>query len=266
MVKLLLAVLALGAMASTAWADDDALYRSTLVVTGDREETRVPAIPQGFELAAEKLTGNPEIAQDPGFAEIATRAGSMIWSYTYHDRKFGVPIHDEQGTRDRPFILTFQFEKTRMDAAMAKLGERPWIGQRPTLGIVLEVTDMARTYLLTSDSEHGADQRASFADASARFGIPVVFAKEGDLAVSGIAPATIDAAPRDALLALQKQLNADAIVLGHLDWDAKALGWHARWSLPLKPEAGLWEINGVNFDAAFRNAVGGAAKRLRPES
>ena len=61
-------------------------------------------------------------------------------------------------------------------------------------------------------------------------------------------------------------IDADAIVLGHLDWDAKALGWHASWSLPLKPETGSWDINGVNFDAAFRNAVGGAAKRLRPES
>lgn len=252
------------ALVAFAWADDDALYRSTLVVTGDREETRVPAIPQGFELAAQKLTGNPDIAQDPGFADLAAKAASMIWSYTYHDRKFGVPIHDEQGTRDRPFLLTFQFEKTRMDAAMAKLGEKPWLGPRPTLGIVMEVTDMARTYLLVSDSDRGEDQRASFADASARFGLPVVFAKEADLEAADITPASIDSVPKEKLAALQKQVQADTIMLGHLDWDAKALGWHATWALPLTPEVGSWEINGVNFDAAFRNAVGGAAKRLRP--
>lgn len=264
MVKRLILALALLALSSAAHADDDLLYRSTLVVTGDREETRVPVIPQGFELAAQKLTGNPDVASDPGFADISAKAGNMIWSYTYHDRKFGVPIHDEQGTRDRPFILTFQFEKTRMDAAMSKLGEKPWVGPRPTLGVVLEITDMARTYLLASDSEHGGDQRASFADASARFALPVAFAKESDLAAAGVDPATIDATAHDALVALQKQLQADAIVVGHLDWDAKALGWHAIWSLPLKPGAGTWEISGVNYDAAFRNAVGGAAKRLRP--
>jgi len=266
MVKsLLLPVVVLLALPAVAQADDEVLYRSQLVVTGDREETRVPAIPKGFELAAQKLTGNPDVAKDPGFADISAKAGSMIWSYTYHDRKFGVPIHDEQGTRDRPFILTFQFEKTRMDAAMAKLGEKPWLGARPTLAVVLEVTDMTRTYMLAADSQHGEDQRASFADASVRFGLPVLFVTEADLQAAGITAANIDSAPKDKLAALQKQAHADAIVLGHLDWDHKALGWHATWSLPLKPEAGSWEINGVNYDAAFREAVGGAAKGLRPQ-
>lgn len=264
MMKSLLPAFALLMLPAIAQADDEALYRSTLVVTGDREETRVPVIPLGFELAAQKLTGNPDVARDPGFAEIAAKAASMIWSYTYHDRKFGVPIHDEQGTRDRPFILTFQFEKTRMDAALAKLGEKPWLGDRPTLAIMVEVTDMARTYMLAGDSEHGEDQRASFADASARFGLPVVFVKETELAAVGINAATLDMVPNEKWAALQTQVHADAIMLGHLDWDRKALGWHATWSLPLKPDAGFWEINGVNYDAAFREAVGGAAKRLRP--
>jgi uncharacterized protein len=263
--KSLLSVLAVLALPAGAMADDEALYRSTVVVTGDREETRVPAIPLGFELAGEKLTGNPDIAEDPGFSDIAAKASGMIWSYTYHDRLFGKPIHDEQGTRDRPFNLTFQFEKTRMDAAMAKLGEKPWLGPRPTLCIVMEVTDMARTYLLAADSAHGVDQRASFADASAHFAIPIVFAKESDLAAAGITVMSIDSVPPDELQALQQQAYADAILLGHLDWDAKAMGWHATWSMPLKSGAEKWETNGVNFDAAFRDAVGGAAKRMRPQ-
>ena len=60
MKKALLTLLAFLAFPGLANSDDDVLYRSSLIVTGDREETRVPAIPQGFELAAQKLTGNPD--------------------------------------------------------------------------------------------------------------------------------------------------------------------------------------------------------------
>jgi hypothetical protein len=258
-----------GAFSNLARADDDALYRSSVIVTGDREETRVPAVPQGFELAAQKLTGNPDIAQNPAFASLAIRATVMVWSYTYHDRMFGFPIHDEQGTRDRPFDLTFQFERKRMDDAMAALGEKPWLGPRPKLAIVLEVTDMARSYMLAADGAHGSDLRASFEDASARFSMPVIFAKEADLAAAAVAPARIDALPADKLMALKSRLGADAILVGRLDWEHNEPGWHAIWRLPLNANASgakdaSWEIAGVNFDAAFRAAVGGSAKRLRP--
>ncbi|WP_149906005.1 hypothetical protein [Mesorhizobium sp. SARCC-RB16n] len=52
MKKALLTFLSWFAFAVAGHADDDILYRSKVIVTGDREETRVPAIPQGFELPA----------------------------------------------------------------------------------------------------------------------------------------------------------------------------------------------------------------------
>ncbi|QPC93078.1 DUF2066 domain-containing protein [Mesorhizobium sp. INR15] len=262
--KSLLALLMWLAVPTLAHADDDALYRSSLIVTGDREETRIPVIPRGFELAAQKLTGNPEIAQKAGFTALAARAAPMIWSYTYHDRMFGVPIHDEQGTRDRPFDLTFQFDRTRLNDAVAALGERPWLGPRPKLGLLLEVTDMARSYVLAADGVHGSDLRASFADASALFAIPVIFATDADLSAAAIAPDKIDAIPHETLTKLKSRLGVDAILVGRLDWGSSEPGWHAVWRLPLSADSANWKIAGANFDAAFRDAIGGAAKRLKP--
>jgi hypothetical protein len=261
MSKALLTLLAWFALSTLAHADDDVLYRSSLIVTGDREETRVPAIPQGFELAAQKLTGNPDIAQNPLFTPLAIASRAMIWSYTYHDRMFGIPIHDEQGTRDRPFDLTFQFDPKRMNDAMTAMGEKPWLDPRPKLAIVVEVTDITRSYLLAADGVHGSDLRASFEDASVRFAIPIVFAKETDL--SAITPNKLDEMSQGALAGLKSTLGADAILVGHLDWERSKSGWHAAWRLPLAEQDLAWEIAGVNFDAAFRNAIGGAAKRLR---
>lgn len=261
MEKALVTLLAWLAVPVLAHADDDVLYRSSVIVTGDREETRVPAIQQGFDLAAQKLTGDPDIGQNPLFASLAIGSRAMVWSYTYHDRMFGIPIHDEQGTRDRPFDLTFQFDRKRMNDAMAAMGEKPWLGARPRLAIVLKVTDMARSYLLVADGTHGSDLRSSFQDASARFAIPIVFARQTDL--SAIAPERIDTISQEALADLKAKLGADAILVGQLDWETSEHGWHAIWRLPLSDHNPSWEIAGVNFDAAFRNAVGGAAKRLR---
>jgi hypothetical protein len=65
-------------------------------------------------------------------------------------------------------------------------------------------------------------------------------------------------------MTLKSRLGADAILVGRLDWETNEPGWHAIWRLPLNANDASWEIAGVNFDAAFRAAVGGAAKRLRP--
>ena len=237
-----LLILLIATSSAKAEPSNDALYRASVIVTGDREETRIPIIPQAFEVAAAKLTGNPEIAQNPAFAAIAAKSRDFVWSYTYHDRMFGRPIHDEQGTRDRPFDLTVQFDQKMLDAALKGMGEKPWPAPRPRLGVVLTVTDMARNYLLAEDGEHGSDQRASFADASTRYAIPVSFPTNADLTAAGIAAENVDIASPEALEVLKEKLHVDALLVGRLEWNKTELGWTGTWRLPQKPEAGSWNI------------------------
>jgi hypothetical protein len=42
----------------------------------------------------------------------------------------------------------------------------------------------------------------------------------------------------------------------------KALGWIASWRMEHRGKAYAWSVRGVNFDAAFRNALFGAAQIL----
>ena len=49
---------------------------------------------------------------------------------------------------------------------------------------------------------------------------------------------------------------------GTLSWDRDLLGWVAGWRMAAGGKEHSWGIGGVNFDAAFRNAVGGAAQIL----
>jgi hypothetical protein len=243
-------------------AETGEIYRATVIVTGEREETRYPGIGECFALMMQKVSGNPDIAVSPGFGKIAERARAFVWSYTYHDRLFGRPLGDEQGTRDRPFDLTVQFEQRMVDDALAGLGTRPWPEPRPKLAVVVGVRDMVRDYVLSDGQQLGAGMRDAFGDASRRFAVAVVFpsaAEVGEASVSYGGIAQPDAA---RLAGLAHRLGADHVLAGRLEWVAAEHGWRGRWALADLPGAPAWQISGVNFDAAFRNALGGAAKIL----
>jgi uncharacterized protein len=238
------------------------LYRASVIVTGAREETRYPAIAQCFEMVMAKVTGNPDISANPAFADWASRARAFVWSYTYHDRLFGRQIHDEQGTRDRPFDLTVQFDDKMIAAAAAAMGEKLWPEPRPSLAIVVGVNNNFRTYVLAKGQELGSDQRAAFEDASTRFGVPIVFPSVEQLAAAGISYENIMRADSQNLSGLAKTVGAHAALIGHLDWRDNDHGWIGTWHLNRGTGSPAWSIRGVNFDAAFRDAVGGAAKLL----
>jgi len=249
---------ALVSFCATARAEDSSLlYRATVIVTGEREETRLPGIAECFDQAMAKVSGNPGIAALPGFAVWRARARSMAWSYTLHDRLFGRPIHDEQGSRDRPFDLTVQFDEVMSNKVLAALGEKPWPLPRPKLLVLIGIKDMVRNYVLVDGAAQGQDQRAAFANASERFAVPILFAKPAGL--QGLSYDAVMTADTLSLLDVAHRLGADAVLTGHLDWSAKDHGWIGTWRL----DGGApWSITGVNFDAAFRDAIGGAAFRL----
>ena len=99
--------------------------------------------------------------------------------------------------------------------------------------------------------------RDAFEDASARFAFPIVFAGRDALDADGITYGTLADPDQAALQEIALSLGADHVLTGHLDWDSKALGWIGTWRLD---SGAPWTIQGVNFDAAFRDAVGGAAQ------
>jgi hypothetical protein len=84
-----------------------------------------------------------------------------------------IPIHDEQGTRDRPYDLTVDFHPEKIDELLQALGQKPWTARRPTVVVLLAVKYEARSYLLTGDADEGFDQRESFMSSAWLTGMPM---------------------------------------------------------------------------------------------
>src|SRR5438105_936665 len=139
------------------------LYQARTIVTGVREETRVPGIAECLKDVLVKISGDPRLIGDPRIAELSDHAVDLVRNYHYRDRMEGIPIHDEQGSRDRPYDLTVDFDLDKMDGLLHALGSKPWGAARPRVAMFVAVRLGDTTYLLANDGFFGRDQLASLA-------------------------------------------------------------------------------------------------------
>jgi hypothetical protein len=258
------------APAADAAAADAALYRCTVIVTGQGEESRATGFARCLGEVLAKVSGDARLAGDPKVAALG--AAALAAGFSYRDRMEGIPVHDEQGSRDRPYDLTIDFDPAAIDAALRSLGRTPWTAPRPTLAVVVRVTIEDQEFALAGDSDRGRDMREALAAAAEKTGLPVVLPDTTALAEAGLDasmltgrqgdPAAEPAADDATLGRIAAAAGADLALAGRLVWNDKALGWTAEWRLTAGGSAHRWQTSGVSFDATFRNGLSGAAAAL----
>ncbi len=237
------------------------LFQARPIVTGRGETNRAAGFALALKEVLIKVSGDARLLGDPRIAAIDP--GPLVEFFTYHDRMEGIPIHDEQGSHDRPYDLTVSFDRDKIDAALASLGEAPWTAPRPTLVVFLAVTNSGRAFTLAADDEHGVDMRDSLNDASFGAGVPTKVPRLSTLDEAGLSVATLPATDMATLDRVAKAAGGDKAVAGTLDFSDRAHGWLVDWRM-LGPDGRTyeWRQEGVSFDDAFRDAVRGAAQVL----
>ena len=251
------------ALAAPACADPLAdLYQARTIVTGRRPETRIPGMVRCLAQVLVRVSGDARLAQHPMLAEFSQAPEAAVKTYAYRDLYAFRPIKDEQGTRDRPYEMTVAYEPASIDALLAKMGSRPWLAERPRLVVFLAVHHIGSTFMLSSMADQGELMRQSFQDAAWNAAMEVVIPSPDTIAKAGL---TVDGTPGLAIAALMPFVDSKVgqnPLVGQLDWSKPLLAWKAHWRLETGGKDLHWGIEGVNFDAAFRTGVGGAAQVL----
>lgn len=230
----------------------DDLYTAKALVTGQGEENRQPGFRDCLAQVLVRVSGDQRLLVRPELADLKTWAGIFVQPFSYHDRLAGKPIHDEQGTYDRPHDLTCRYAPGVVDRLLADLGSRPWRAERPRLAVFLDVTRHRQPFRVSPDDPREA-MRHSFALAAAPFAMQVVFPSAREAGASANGPIS----PIPA-----KAAGAHRPLIGTLDWSDADHGWVATWRLNDGAREHAWSVRGVNFDEAFRVAVRGAAQIL----
>ena len=238
--RLAAAALLLPLLAGPALASG--LYEATVIVTGTDARSRPAGLGAALAQAAAKLSGNPALLDDPHVAALAPLAPGLVESVAYLDRMSDLPHQDEQGTRDRPYDLQVRFDPAMLDALLAGLGEIAW-RVRPALAIAIRIEPRSGpALLLQADTAPDERHRAALLAAADQAGLQVVL-------------------PLDTPGAVPQLPQPELVLHGSLSWQEGA-GWAARFTLPWHGREHAWGVDGVGFDAAYRQAMRGAARVL----
>ena len=133
----------------------------------------------------------------------------MSPTFSYRDRLEGIPIHDEQGSYDRPHFLTCHFDPQKIDGVLKTMGRKPWSGPRPRLTMVLVVHGRTNSGILSSDGAFDADMREALANAARRYGLTVNLPSVASLQSNQIAMDTTTVAPADRFLKVAEASNSE---------------------------------------------------------
>jgi hypothetical protein len=247
-------------LAAAAFIAD--LYRSTAVVSGQGETNRAKGLALCLEDVLVKVSGDPRLIGDQKVVELTSQAIGFVAHVQYRDRMSGVPMHDEQGSYDRPHDLTVDFDAKKIDAALRSLGRKPWLSPRPQVVVFLAVNGRKEKFALTSESDRDPDMRSSLAAAAERVGLPMVLPTNAQLIKQGWNVETLQRSDISNLDAAAVAAGSELALAGTLTWNDSALGWIADWRMRSEARNYRWQIRGVGFDDAFRNGMRGAVQVL----
>lgn len=236
------------------------LYQAQAIVTGTGDVNRQIGFKDCLDKVLVKVSGDQRLTQKPEMLALRDKAADFVQSFRYRDRLEGIPIHDEQGTHDRPHDLTCIYKPAVVDKLLAQLGSRPWLGERPPIAVFMTAEQGSRHFVLTADEDQGNAMRESFANAAGPLLMRITFPKAGQL--GGLGEKALSGADMARLDKLAKKAGAVRALAGGIVWSDKELGWIADWRLADRGKTYRWQVRGVSFDEAFRVAIRGAAQIL----
>ncbi|WP_274629333.1 DUF2066 domain-containing protein [Arvimicrobium flavum] len=245
-----------------ASADDSELYETQAVVTGTGETNRQLGFEECFRDVLVKVSGDQRLLADPRVAAALPTSGDLVASFRYRDRLEGIPIHDEQGSYDRPHDLTCTFDRAKVDAVLAGLGSTPWLAERPRLILFLAVERGDQRFMLARDGDESPYMRESLLGAAAPLAMEVDVPDRQELLAAELDATSLWNAAQDGLGDVARRSGGDAPMAGRLAWSDADRGWVADWQLASDGAHYGWQIRGVSFDDAFRNAMSGALQIL----
>jgi len=220
------------------------LYRAETIVTGVFEPERTRGIREALRAVVVKVTGNQQLRRDPRVDRLAARARRLVASFEYEDRMKGIPIHDEQGTRDRPHFLRVRFKAAAVDDWLAKNGLRKWPRPRALVYVHLTVKTARGTFLVRRTGANGYAQRAVIQETSVRRGIPVRLpaGKSGN---------------NGRKAPIQPRLVGTLTI-------TDAGFWNIDWVFSNDGKAARFGLKSVTFDRAIRFGFDKVSRALRP--
>lgn len=232
----------------TARAEEVAdLYRAETIVTGTGEPELTRGLKANLTEVVIKLTGDTRLTDGKRLAPLLEDPHRYVKSYEHEDRMKGIPVHDEQGTRERPHFLRTEFDPADLDPELARLGLAKWSADRPRIFVFMGVETVAERYVLQKEGAQGYGERAAMKETAARLGLPVILPD----AATGV---SFDDVIAGGILIRDTEAY-DAVLSGLLSLEETTGYWDMNWRLAWRGKEKQWAVDDVSFDEAIRSGL-----------
>ena len=246
-----------------AQEEDHDPYVGSAIVTGrDDPAERARGVRESLEEVLVRLSADPDVAGPD-----AARARVDAWlesgrvrarDVSLADRKAGIRISDEQGTRDRSFVLRARFEPEAVRRLLDALGARALDTARPALEVLLRVDYGDGAFVLSRDGEAGYAQRLALEAVSEALAVdlslPDAAAVMGLADAEGFRASAAAAAPAAAPASRYR-------LIGQMRATPEGL-WRTRWRLLGAGDGADFAPAPTTFDDAMALAVAEALGAL----
>lgn len=263
MTRLVLACLLAVAILAPARAEVVSdLLRGEAIVTGrDNPQERARGIRLALTQVLVKACGDDRVAEHPHLPDVLAEAEAHVTGLEYEDRKKGIQISDEQGTRDRSFYLRVDFDPDGVRALLDRLGAQAWDRDRPRLLVVLAVVDHAGRFVVGSESARGVGHRETLTLDARRRGLAVVLPKMDSVETLALSHSEVAQVHGGALGALAASYTADAVLAGTMELGGQGY-WTTDWTLLADGQPARWHVSLATFDKAIALGLGETARVL----
>ena len=200
-------------------------------MTGQGEANRIVGFAACLEDVLIKASGAQKLSGDRRLAAYKSKAKDFVTAFSYRDQFSGKPIRDEQGTRDRPYDLTVEFEESKIDDILKAFGLKPWLSHRPRLAVFVEMEQGPRNYIVTADGAQSDLQRDALLAAADKRGMDIVLPARRRWRNRTSLARTLRTTPFPALAPVAAEQGGEVVLVGRLVWDDRELGWATQWQM-----------------------------------
>lgn len=238
------------------------LCRGEAIITGrDNLDERARGLRLALVQVLVKVSGDDRIGEHPKLPPILAEAEAYARGYEYEDRKKGIQISDEQGTRDRSYHFRVDFDREAVDGILARLGVGPWREDRPRLLVALAVNDHGGPFIVGTEAGRGVGQRETLLLDARRRGIPLVLPKMDSMETLAVSHREIAGVSGSAVGALASAYGADAVLVGTMEITSDGY-WNTEWTLLADDMPQQWLVPAATFDRAIADGLGRTARTL----
>lgn len=218
------------------------LYRAVVPVITQTSEMKEQAIKEGFLQVLEKVSGNPDIEENPVIRANLKRAEYYVHEYSYS------PVT----TDSAQYLLQIQFERNDINRLLNKANVAYWGENRPLILIWLAMTDEQDHTTIIINEDPGKIY-ADIKQESSKYGLPVIFPMMDLDEISHVLPTDITDLSLEVLKKAGGRYAPDAMLVGEIVEGSRGL--QSRWHLLLDNTQWTWKIDGKTSDELIASVI-----------